>query len=346
MLRYAAFLAPALLSIAQPPVVQLDPWASDSIRVRIAPTGRSIWDPPLRGLLPTPPTLLTPSYGDGSTSLTNGNLRVDVDPTTGFLTATRVSDGTLLLKQTALAFGTPDVPFTRDGSVSASVAFAGTAGERVYGLGEHRTGVVNQMPFTKRFADSQDYAKSGGSDAMIPFYASSLGYGFLWNNAAYGSASLSETAIEWFANATLGVDIWLTTTSAGFNPASGRSPFADILSNYVDAVGHASRMPFYSTGFIQCKDRYRNQSQLLDVARGYVERQLPISVIVIDWMHWVVSSSLSTASPVHKNPDPNILTRLYPLPPSQRHKVTGILIHNAGLTRKACSTSCRLSGSS
>jgi alpha-D-xyloside xylohydrolase len=45
-------------------------------------------------------------------------------------------------------------------------------------------------------------------------------------------------------------------------------------------------MPVWSTGFIQCKDRYRNQTQVMDVARGYVERGLPISMIVIDWFHW------------------------------------------------------------
>lgn len=65
------------------------------------------------------------------------------------------------------------------------------------------------------------------------------------------------------------------------------SPYANLMSNYIDAVGHAPTMPYYSTGFIQCKDRYRNQTQLLDVARGYFDRQLPISVIVIDWMHWI-----------------------------------------------------------
>ena len=45
-------------------------------------------------------------------------------------------------------------------------------------------------------------------------------------------------------------------------------------------------MPSWTSGFIQCKDRYRNQSQVLEVARGYVDRGLPISMIVIDWFHW------------------------------------------------------------
>jgi alpha-D-xyloside xylohydrolase len=284
-MQYIIAICAASFAAAQPSV-QLDPFATDSIRVRVAPQGSAIADPPLRGLLPEPPSSRTLSTGDGITTLTNGNLRVDIDAATGFITATRVSDGATLLRQTALTFDAPDVPVTRAGSVSASVTFAGTTGERIYGLGEHRTGAVNQMPFAHRFADSQDYGKSGGADVMIPWYASSLGYGFLWNNAGYGSVNLSESALSWRSNATLGVDIWLTTTSAAFDPSSGRSLFADLLSNYVDAVGHASRMPFYATGFIQCKDRYRNQTQLLDVARGYWERDISPSVIVIDWKHW------------------------------------------------------------
>jgi alpha-glucosidase (family GH31 glycosyl hydrolase) len=46
-----------------------------------------------------------------------------------------------------------------------------------------------------------------------------------------------------------------------------RYAVAEILNKMVDAVGHAPTMPYYATGFIQCKDRYRNQSQILDVAQ-------------------------------------------------------------------------------
>ena len=269
-------------------VVQLDAFADDSIRIRVAPVANGITEPPLQALKDDGnPNSTTLSSSDSANDLTNGNLKVMYDPATSYITATRISDGKVLLQQTALEFNqSPNVPTTRAGSVSALVSFKGTAGEKVYGLGEHRTGVVNQMPYQKRFADSQDYGKSHGSDVSIPWYASSLGYGFVWNSPAYGYNSITEDEITWYANATLGVDMWITTTSAGFDPKSGASPYAELLSNYVDAVGHASTMPYYSTGFIQCKDRYRNQSQVLDVARGYIQRQLPISTIVIDWKHW------------------------------------------------------------
>ena len=46
-------------------------------------------------------------------------------------------------------------------------------------------------------------------------------------------------------------------------------------------------LPYYATGFIQSKDRYRNASQLLSVAREHVlTRGLPMSMIVIDFHHW------------------------------------------------------------
>lgn len=62
---------------------------------------------------------------------------------------------------------------------------------------------------------------------------------------------------------------------------------ASLLHRYVDATGHAAPLPYYATGFIQSKDRYRNTSQLLSVAREHVvTRGLPMSMIVIDFHHW------------------------------------------------------------
>jgi alpha-D-xyloside xylohydrolase len=45
-------------------------------------------------------------------------------------------------------------------------------------------------------------------------------------------------------------------------------------------------MPEYGLGFWQCKLRYYNQEQLLNVAREYKKRGLPLDVIVCDFFHW------------------------------------------------------------
>ena len=45
-------------------------------------------------------------------------------------------------------------------------------------------------------------------------------------------------------------------------------------------------VPEFATGFWQCKNRYRSQEELLAVAKEYKARKLPISTIVIDYLHW------------------------------------------------------------
>eukprot|EP01048_Picozoa_sp_COSAG05_P008500 COSAG05_NODE_649_length_8102_cov_157.470823_11_plen_66_part_00 len=37
------------------------------------------------------------------------------------------------------------------------------------------------------------------------------------------------------------------------------------------------------------KNRYRNQSQIMDVVRGHLDRGYPISLIIIDYFSWAPS---------------------------------------------------------
>ena len=267
---------------------KLEPWGDHSIRVQIAPPGvKTLTPPPISALSAVaPPSRSSISTTSSSAeSLTNGNLHVQIDPTNGFVTATRISDNVVVLQQTGLRWG-PATPGSTAGAVSLAASFAGDASEQVYGLGEHADGKVQRMPHRKVFADSLYYGKSHGSDVSVPWYSSSKGYGFIWNTPSLGSVELNSTSLEWISIATFGVDFWITTTPGNAVSTPTHSFHKDLLLHLADAGGHAMPMPFWTTGFIQCKDRYRNQTQLLSVARGYVERGLPISMIVIDWFHW------------------------------------------------------------
>jgi alpha-glucosidase (family GH31 glycosyl hydrolase) len=141
--------------------------------------------------------------------LSNGNLRVDISNLTGLVVATRLSDGFVLLNQSQLYFGKPLAPKARSGAYSVNVTFAGhgaAVNERIYGLGEHRTGKVNQMPYEKEVAKSQIYGDSGGADVSIPWFCSSLGYGFVWNTPAYGHVTLNTDVLQWSSWAQLNAD--------------------------------------------------------------------------------------------------------------------------------------------
>jgi len=52
-----------------------------------------------------------------------------------------------------------------------------------------------------------------------------------------------------------------------------------MMEKYVDAVGHARKQPY--PGYWHSKNRYSTQQELLDVARGFHNRSIPVDVIVI-----------------------------------------------------------------
>lgn len=286
-------------------MVQLDALGTDGVRVRIAPPGGAIVEPPLQAFQSAsiPSRRGDRAVRSGAYDITNGNLQVTADPVTGLVTAIRVSDGAVLLKQVGLTWGAPAVG-SRPNSTSATVTFAGTPGELVYGLGEHRTGTVQQMPFFKLFQDSQYYPISHGAWAWAWACVRAMGrvvkhscerrltcwaqvgtpwsrttarrwatgsvscraavwdrhhhsphwpVHAVWNLPSYGWVNLTTSALAWHSNATLNADFWITTTPS--TPPAGVSPYALLLHNMVDVVGHAPPMPQYASGFIQCKDR-------------------------------------------------------------------------------------------
>lgn len=63
-------------------------------------------------------------------------------------------------------------------------------------------------------------------------------------------------------------------------------PLIGKTYSYANATGKVPMMPEYAMGFWQCKLRYQTQEELLEVAREYKRRNLPISVIVVDFFHW------------------------------------------------------------
>jgi alpha-D-xyloside xylohydrolase len=75
------------------------------------------------------------------------------------------------------------------------------------------------------------------------------------------------------------------TTQLDYVVVTGPS-YADILTRYADLTGYPPLLPDWALGFWQSKLRYRTQDELLDVAREYHRRGLPLAVIVIDFFHW------------------------------------------------------------
>jgi len=147
--------------------------------------------------------------------------------------------------------------------------FESNPDEKLYGMGQYQQPLLNIKGCRLELAHRN-------SQASVPFCVSSLGYGFFWHNPGIGSATFGRNVTEWVAESTQMLDYWIT---AGDTPA-------EIVEAYSDATGKVPMMPDYGMGFWQCKLRYQTQEELLEVAREYKRRNLPISVIVIDFFHW------------------------------------------------------------
>lgn len=141
--------------------------------------------------------------------------------------------------------------------------------EKIYGMGQYQQPYLNLKGLDLELAHRN-------SQASIPFFISSRGYGLLWNNPAIGRAVFGGNIMSFEAFATKQLDYWVV---AGDTPAEMEEAYADV-------TGKVPMMPEYGLGFWQCKLRYQTQEELLGIAREYKKRNLPLDLIVIDFFHW------------------------------------------------------------
>ncbi len=258
-------------------VIRVEPWGRDALRVRSGlerihddlPSALAIRQDPVEPTIVITPdrveltnglvtAVLTSNAGDGQ----RGTITVQLRHT---------QTGAELLSEQPAHFWWPGARvFTARGGGRYRVEqhFRASDGERLFGLGQRTHGRLDQKGM------ALDLVHRNG-EVSIPFLISSRGYGFLWNNPGVGHVELATNRTRWVAEAARQIDYWVTAGDPG-----------QVLSRYADVTGHAPRLPSWATGFWQSKLRYRTQQELLDVAREYHRRAIPVSVIVVDFFHW------------------------------------------------------------
>lgn len=254
--------------------VMITPWGAHSLRVRA-----SVLSDIAEGsaaLLTPPPCSPVITCGDWSAAITNGNIRAELR-VQSWGHALQISfynqKGAVLLREIgnggALQLSARHFKPLPGGSFRLKASFLSDPSEKIYGMGQYQQETMNLKGCNLELAQRN-------SQASIPFYVSSLGYGFLWHNPAVGEVHFGSNTTEWIANSTDQLDYWIT---AGDTPAQ-------IEEAYAAATGKAPMMPEYGLGFWQCKLRYYNQEQVLFVAEEYKKRGIPLDVLVIDYYHW------------------------------------------------------------
>ncbi|SPO03713.1 probable alpha-glucosidase 2 [Cephalotrichum gorgonifer] len=263
-------------------IIYIEPWGKNAFRIRATCLNK----------MPDKPWALTEKVEGpeatidikgNSASITNGRARLDIGRR-GKIIVTNTETGKIVLEEFArhrLDVMDPKCSSLRIqarewkprlGSADYHLTMrfeSQDAQERIYGMGQY------QQPFLNLKGADLELAQRN-SQATVPFALSSLGYGILWNNPAIGRAVFSTLTTTFEAYSTDVLDYWVVM---------GESP-AEIVQAYTQVTGRVPMMPEYGLGFWQCKLRYQTQEELLEVAREYKRRKLPIDMIVADYFHW------------------------------------------------------------
>jgi alpha-D-xyloside xylohydrolase len=176
-------------------------------------------------------------------------------------------DGTSELAQDRRASDPP--------SFVVGATFASPDDEHYYGLGQNQEGFLDLRGHVIRCWN--DYLAPAGQSTCVPFLITNKGYGLVWDNP-------SKTTVELGFN-----EQTRWTSQAGdrvsFFVIAGDTP-DEIYAGYRLLTGSTPLLPKAAYGYIQCKQRYASQDEVLSVARGYQDRHLPAGVLVVDWFYY------------------------------------------------------------
>ena len=168
--------------------------------------------------------------------------------------------------------------------------------EHYYGLGQQQKGWMDLRDH--RIRCWHDYSAIGGEDVCVPFMVSSRGYGLVWDNP-------SKTTVDLGFN---GRNVWSSEVGdrvSYFVIAGNTSD--EIYEGYRLLTGVTHMLPRAIYGYIQSKAIYATQDQVLDVAKEYRQKNLPLDVMVVDFLNMTKQGEMDLDP--KRWPDPAAMNR-------------------------------------
>lgn len=226
--------------------------------------------------------------GDGHGGPHNDSLEVT---TTAGKTLLHMRNWTMAPESVGVASMDAGVKGHRVGSI-----FDSPAGEHYYGLGQQQEGWMDLRDH--EIHCWHDYSAIGGQDVCVPFMVSTLGYGLVWDNP-------SKTTVDLGFNDR---NVWSSEVGdrVSYFVIAGETS-DEIYEGYRRLTGITHMLPRAAYGYIQSKAIYPTQEQILNVAKGYRERKLPLDVVVVDFLNMTKQGEMDLDP--KRWPDPAAMNR-------------------------------------
>jgi alpha-D-xyloside xylohydrolase len=166
-------------------------------------------------------------------------------------------------------FSTSLVPLEDRSAWRAKVFFDFADDEGIHGLGQAEEGIYDYRRKTQ-------YLYQHNMRIPVPFFLSTRGYGVLFDCGCLMTFNGGEEKPYFFFD---------TLDVLDFYVIRGESP-DHIIRGLRALTGRAPLLPKWAFGYIQSKEAYHTQDELVETAREYRRRHIPLDCVVQDWNTW------------------------------------------------------------
>jgi alpha-D-xyloside xylohydrolase len=194
-------------------------------------------------------------------------------------------DGTVLLSENGKNLQFTEVAGEKCYHIKQSFIYS--ENESLYGLGSYMDGEIrlNGKKLTMLQKNRED---------VVPFIISSNKYGILWDNYSLSEFNDVKGSYYLWSNVADEINYFFIY---GDN-------FDHLVSSYRQLTGKAPMYPKWAFGYIQSKQKYNTQNEIVSIVKGFRDRKFPLDLIVQDWQYWP-EGQWGQKSFNHKNyPDP------------------------------------------
>lgn len=149
------------------------------------------------------------------------------------------------------------------------ISFTIGAEEAIYGLGQQENGFYN-------YRNVKEYFYQNNMKIPMPVLVSSEGYALLFDAASMFTYEEKNNVMTLDFDAVDQIAYYLIT---------GES-FDELIRGIRSLTGEAVMLPKWAFGYVQSKERYKTQEEILATAAEFEKRDIPLSCIVLDWHSW------------------------------------------------------------
>ncbi|MDP4240729.1 MAG: glycoside hydrolase family 31 protein [Bacteroidota bacterium] len=222
-------------------------------------------------------------------NLSSSKLHVELDLQTGRVTFSDLKGNRLFTEKDYGTQFTPTMDVNKQ-SYTVRQAFLLDTDEAIYGLGQQQNGRLNQR-------GQKVLLQNDNMKICIPFIQSLKGYGIFWDN--YAPTTFTDNPQEMSFES-------LGDCSDYYFMFGGNGD--KVIANMRDLTGQSPMLPLWAYGYLQSKERYKNQNEIVGVVEKYRSLKVPLDGVVQDWQYWGQDSLWNAMSFEKKTfPDPKAM---------------------------------------